>query len=52
LKDLGVDGWIILNLVFKRWYGSTWTGFIWLRRKTGAGSGKCSNKPDHMLASQ
>jgi hypothetical protein len=36
LKDLGVDGRIILKRIFKLWYGETWTGLIWLRTGTGA----------------
>ena len=30
LKDLGVDGTIILTLTFGKWDG-TWNGLIWLR---------------------
>jgi hypothetical protein len=25
LKDLGVDGWIILKCIFKKWDGEAWT---------------------------
>jgi hypothetical protein len=28
LKDLGVEGRIILNSIFKKWDGETWAGFI------------------------
>jgi hypothetical protein len=31
LKDSGVNGWIILKSIFKRWDGEVWTGLIWLR---------------------
>ena len=37
LDDLGVDGKMILNLIFKKWAGGTWTGLIWLRIETGGG---------------
>ena len=30
MKDLGVDGTIILILTFEKWDG-TWNGLIWLR---------------------
>jgi len=31
LKDLGVDGRIILKWFFKRWDGEAWTGLLWHR---------------------
>jgi hypothetical protein len=31
LDELGVDGRIILNYIFKSWKGEAWIGFIWLR---------------------
>ena len=37
LRDLGVDGMIILKWNFKRWYGASWTGFIWFMIETGGG---------------
>jgi hypothetical protein len=37
LKDPGVEGSIILNWIFKKWDGGTWTGLIWLRIVTGGG---------------
>jgi hypothetical protein len=36
LKDPGIDGRIILKLIFVRWVG-VWTGSIWLRAGTGGG---------------
>jgi hypothetical protein len=31
LKDLGIDGRIILKLILKKWYGRAWPGFCCLR---------------------
>jgi hypothetical protein len=36
LGDLGVDGKIILKLIFKKWDGA-WTELTWLRIGTGGG---------------
>ena len=37
LKDLGVDGRIILKLIFRKWDVGIWTASIWLRIETGGG---------------
>jgi len=44
LADPGVDGRIILKWIFKKWDGEAWTGFIWLRIGTVAGSCECGNE--------
>jgi len=33
----GVDGKIILQCMFRKWFGVAWTGLIWLRIGTGGG---------------
>ena len=35
--DLGVDGWIILGLISRRWDVAMWTGLGWSRIETGGG---------------
>ena len=35
--DLGVDGWIILGWISRRWDVGMWTGLGWPRRGTGGG---------------
>ena len=35
--DLGVDGWIILGWISRRWDVGTWTGLCWPRIETGGG---------------
>ena len=35
--DLGVDGWIILGRISKRWDVGIWTGLDWPRIGTGGG---------------
>jgi hypothetical protein len=37
LEDRGVDGKIILKLIFKKWDEEAWTGLIWRRIGTGGG---------------
>ena len=35
--DLGVDGWIILSWISRRWDVGIWTGLGWPRIETGGG---------------
>ena len=35
LGDLGVDGWIILRWIYRRWDMGIWTGLGWPRIGTG-----------------
>ena len=35
--DLGVDGWIILGWLSRRWDVGIWTGLGWPRIETGVG---------------
>jgi len=35
--DLGVDGWIILGWMCRRWNVGIWTGLGWPRIETGGG---------------
>ena len=35
--DLGVDGWIILGWISRRWEVGIWTGLGWPRIETGGG---------------
>ena len=35
--DLGVDGWIILGWISRRWDVVIWTGLDWPRIETGGG---------------
>ena len=36
-EDPGVDGRIILRLIFRTWDVRLWTGLMWLRTGTGGG---------------
>jgi len=36
--DLGVEGWIILGWISRRWDVCIWTGLGWPRIETGGGS--------------
>jgi hypothetical protein len=45
LEDPGVDGNIILRLIFRKWDVSAWTGSIWLKTGTGGGTCECGNEP-------
>jgi hypothetical protein len=35
--DPGVDGWMILRWIFRKWDAGVWTGLSWLRIGTGGG---------------
>jgi len=35
--DLGLDGWIILGWISRRWVVGIWTGLGWHRIETGGG---------------
>jgi len=37
LEDPGVDGRIILIGIFRKWDVGAWTGWSWLRIRTGGG---------------
>ena len=41
--DLGVDGWIILGWISRRWDVGIWTGFGWSRQV--ADTCECGNEP-------
>ena len=36
-NDLGVDGWIILGWICRRWDVGIWTGLVWPMIETGGG---------------
>ena len=36
-EDLGVDGWIVLGWISRRWDVGIWTGLGWPRIETGGG---------------
>jgi len=35
--DLGIDGWMILGWISRRWGVGIWTGLGWSRIETGGG---------------
>jgi len=37
LEDTGVDWWILLKWIFRKWDGEARTGLIWLSIGTGGG---------------
>jgi hypothetical protein len=37
LEDLGVDGSVMLRLIFRKWDVEAWIGSSWLRVWTGGG---------------
>jgi hypothetical protein len=37
LRDQGIDGWVILRWIFRKWDVGAWTGLLWLRIGTGSG---------------
>ena len=45
LGDAGVDGRIILRLIFRKWDVVLWTGSSWLSKGQIAGTCECGNKP-------
>jgi len=34
LRDLSIDGRIIVRWILRKFYGNVWTGLIWLRIRT------------------
>jgi len=44
-RDPGVDGRIILRCIFRKWDVGLWTGFDWLRIRTGWDTCECGNEP-------
>ena len=45
LEYPGVDGKIILRLIFRTWDVRSWTGLLWLKIGTGGGLCECGNEP-------
>ena len=48
LEYLGVDGRIIVKLIFDKW-DEAFTGLIWLRIGSGGGSCECGNEPSSSI---
>jgi hypothetical protein len=44
-EDLSTNGRIILKCILRKYGGNVWTGFIWLRIGTVAGSFEHGNEP-------
>jgi len=42
--DLGVDGWILLGWISRRWGVGMWIGLGWPRRETADGC-ECGDEP-------
>jgi len=49
MGDIGVDGRTILNWIFGKCYGETWTGLIRLRIGQMAGTCECGNEPSGFI---
>jgi len=43
--DLGIDGWIILGWISRRWDVGIWTGLGWPRIEQVADTCECGNEP-------
>jgi len=37
LEDLDLDGRVIFKWIFRKWDPGVWTGFLWIRIRTGGG---------------
>jgi hypothetical protein len=44
LEEPGLDGWIILRCIFRKWDEGAWTGLIWLRIGQVAGCCESGNE--------
>jgi len=50
--DLGVDGWIILGWISRRWDVGIWTGLGWPRIETETSRAcECGNEPSGSVTS-
>ena len=43
--DLGIDGWIILGWISRRWDVGIWNGLGWPRIETEIDACECGNEP-------